>query len=180
MKRCRMLISDVVVAVHAGEVLKRDPGRQVQRDVGVGLAAAEHRRVHGHHDGAVAGRLRSLYKRPRQPAIELGVELEPADRIRRDRAAAATCSMLQVATVLSVMIVPACGSRARGGRLAIGVAHPLESGRRDDQRHRVGVPSAVVSIDAALTSTSIRGRRRQRRNAATLSRSVTSSSAPLR
>ena len=41
-----------------------------------------------------------------------------------------------------------------------------------------GVPSTVVAVEISLTSTSVRGRKRQRPYAAVFARSVTSSPAP--
>ena len=150
--------------------------RQLEPGSQVALAVAEDRQVDRQDDRPVAGRRGALDERPREVAILLDVELEPAGRLggrgrhlldgagghrrererhtgrgrgpRRRRVRASGCASAWIAI----------------GAIASGSA--------------VGAPSSVVAVATRETSTSTRGRNRRRRQAASFSARVISSHEP--
>ncbi len=74
--------------------------------------------------------------------------------------------------------MPAARAARAIADLAVGVSDTLEGDGRDASGIESLCPSTVVSVVQPATSTSTRGRSCQRWNAATLSRSVSSSPAP--
>ena len=158
----------------ARQVGAADVGRRHQRRARRARARAIDRLVDGEHDGAVAGmrpRGRSSLRRANDP---------PAGKAGTSAAHAAgsfaTSSMLKVAVV---------GSTKTVSRAPRAVAHSPSGWNslwRPNGATMMGVasrrPRISTLVSIAVMSLRMRGRRRNRRHAAMLSWSVSSSSAP--
>ena len=112
----------------------RDPRREHEAAPDVPLALAQHRRVDGDHEGAVAGGLRALDQHLDDPAVPPHVELVPDGAGRRLRDLLHRADRHGAGGVDDAL--PAGGPR--GHRLAARPEHAGEAGRREDQRRRDG------------------------------------------